>query len=109
LTDAVAVFIPSWYPIEGVEHVVPFESSRQYPRVPKVIVPSWPATLKSALRKKTDLKYGTQKETTARRAVATRVTMKPGVAGRTQIILPSGKGKCRIELRGEGREDGGKG
>jgi len=46
-----------------------------------------------ALRKKTDLKYGTQKETTARSAVATKVTMKPGVAGRRQPIFRCGGGK----------------
>jgi hypothetical protein len=44
--------------------------------------------VKSAFRKKTDLKYGTQKETTAKSAVATSVTRKPGVAGRMQDIIP---------------------
>jgi hypothetical protein len=39
-----------------------------------------------ALRKKMDLKKGTQKETTARRTVAVSVQMKPGVAGRRQPI-----------------------
>jgi hypothetical protein len=38
------------------------------------------------LRKKTDLNRGTEKETTASRTVAVRVTKNPGVAGRRRPI-----------------------
>ena len=72
---------PTSYPTEGLEQVVPFCSSRQYPRTPKVIEPLTPDTAREALRKKMDLNHGTEKETMARRIVATRVTRKPGVAG----------------------------
>lgn len=60
--------------------------SVQNPSVPKVIEPLIPVSASDALRKKTDLKYGTEKTTTARRAAATRVTKKPGVAGRMMPI-----------------------
>jgi len=43
--------------------------------------PLIPSTAREALRKNTDLNHGTEKETTARRIVATKVTRKPGVAG----------------------------
>jgi hypothetical protein len=43
--------------------------------------PLIPSTAREALRKKMDLNHGTEKETTARRMAASRVTMKPGVAG----------------------------
>ena len=43
--------------------------------------PLWPSAARLALRKKTLWKYGTEKDTTASRIVATRVVMKPGVAG----------------------------
>ena len=43
--------------------------------------PSIPSTEREALRKYIDLNQGTEKETTARRIVATKVTRKPGVAG----------------------------
>jgi hypothetical protein len=43
--------------------------------------PSIPSTEREALRKYIDLNQGTEKETTARRTVAIRVTRKPGVAG----------------------------
>lgn len=43
--------------------------------------PSIPSTEREALRKYIDLNHGTEKETTARRTVAIRVTIKPGVAG----------------------------
>ena len=41
-----------------------------------------PSALRDAFRKKTDLKYGTEKETIARRTAASRVMRNPGVAGR---------------------------
>ena len=74
----------SSYPTLGFEHVVPFDNCTQYPRVPKVIEPLIPWFWRDALRKKTDLKYGTENDTTARRTAARRVTRKPGVAGRIQ-------------------------
>jgi Flp pilus assembly protein CpaB len=43
--------------------------------------PSTPSTASEALRKNTDLNHGTEKVTTARRTVAIKVTIKPGVAG----------------------------
>lgn len=43
--------------------------------------------MKSALRKYTDLEYGTQKDTTANKMAATSVTTKPGVAGRMQGMI----------------------
>ena len=43
--------------------------------------PSIPSTESEALRKYMDLNHGTEKETTARRTVAIKVTRKPGVAG----------------------------
>lgn len=48
--------------------------------------PLTPPTDMLAFRKYTDLKYGTQKETTAKSTVAINVTMKPGVAGRMKPI-----------------------
>jgi hypothetical protein len=72
---------PSWYPMEALEQVVPLFSSRQYPRTPKVMEPSILSTESEALRRKMDLNHGTEKETMARRTVAIRVTMNPGVAG----------------------------
>ena len=62
--------------------VVPFDKCRQYPSVPNVMLPDRPSTAKEALRKNTDLAYGTEKHTIARRIVAIKVTKKPGVAGR---------------------------
>ena len=53
----------------------------QYPSTPKVMEPLIPSTEREALRKYIDLNQGTEKETTARRTVATKVTRKPGVAG----------------------------
>lgn len=43
--------------------------------------PLIPSTAREALRKYIDLNHGTEKETTARRMVAVKVTRKPGVAG----------------------------
>lgn len=74
---------------------------KQYPRVPNVIDSSWPLVVIEALRKKTDLRMGTLKETTARRPVAMRVTRKPGVAGR---IRPIGGGREDESERGEREE-----
>lgn len=70
----------------GLEQVVPFANSRQYPSVPNVMDPLTPPADMLAFRKYTDLKYGTQKETTAKSTVAINVTMKPGVAGRMKPI-----------------------
>ena len=41
--------------------------------------------------------YGTQKETTARSMVAVRVTTKPGVAGRRQLIGSDVGSKGKIQ------------
>jgi hypothetical protein len=43
--------------------------------------PLIPSTASEALRKNTDLNHGTEKETIARRMVAIKVTINPGVAG----------------------------
>jgi hypothetical protein len=43
--------------------------------------PSVPSTEREAFKKNTDLNHGTEKETTARRIVASKVMRKPGVAG----------------------------
>jgi hypothetical protein len=43
--------------------------------------PLIPSTARDAFRKKMALNHGTEKETTARRMVARRVTRNPGVAG----------------------------
>jgi hypothetical protein len=48
--------------------------------------PLCPSAARLALRKKTLWKYGTEKETTARRIVASRVVRKPGVAGFNMAI-----------------------
>lgn len=61
--------------------MVPLFNWRQYPRTPKVTEPSIPCTESEALRKNTDLNHGTEKETMARRMVAIKVTINPGVAG----------------------------
>lgn len=61
--------------------------SVQNPRTPKVIEPETPVSASDALRKYTDLKYGTEKTTTARRAAAVKVTKNPGVAGRMMPML----------------------
>jgi hypothetical protein len=61
--------------------VVPLFNSRQYPRTPKVTEPLIPSTASEALRKNTDLNNGTEKETMARRMVAVKVIINPGVAG----------------------------
>jgi hypothetical protein len=53
-----------------------------------------------ALRKKMDLKKGTQKETTARSTVAVKVQRKPGVAGRRQPIAQNEEERVR-ERKGE--------
>lgn len=53
--------------------------------------PLAPFSVTEALRKKTDLMNGTQNETIARSMVAVSVTIKPGVAGRMQLICPDGK------------------
>jgi hypothetical protein len=70
----------------GFVQVVPLFSSKQYPSVPRVIVPLKLSKLIEALRKKIDLRRGTLNETTARRIVAMSVTRKPGVAGRKIIV-----------------------
>lgn len=85
--DLALEYVPSSYPTDGEEQVVPFENSKQYPNVPKVMVPFTPLEAMVALRKYTDLKYGTQNDTTARRIVAVSVQMNPGVAGRMKPIL----------------------
>jgi hypothetical protein len=41
--------------MDGFEHVVPFDNSRQYPNVPNVMFPLRPLTVILAFRKKTDL------------------------------------------------------
>jgi hypothetical protein len=46
-----------------------------------VIEPLTPSTASEALRKNTNLNHGTEKETMARRMVAVKVIIKPGVAG----------------------------
>jgi hypothetical protein len=46
-----------------------------------VTEPLIPSTASEALRKNTDLNHGTEKETMARRMVAIKVTINPGVAG----------------------------
>jgi hypothetical protein len=46
-----------------------------------VTEPLIPSTASEALRKNTDLNHGTEKETIARRMVAIKVTINPGVAG----------------------------
>lgn len=61
--------------------MVPLLSWTQYPRTPKVMVPLVPPAESEALRKYTNLNHGTEKETMARRMVASKVTIKPGVAG----------------------------
>jgi hypothetical protein len=61
--------------------VVPLFNWKQYPRTPKVTEPLIPSTASEALRKNTDLNHGTEKETIARRMVAIKVTINPGVAG----------------------------
>jgi len=73
--------------MDGFEQEVPLLNSKQYPSVPKVMFPLKPLTDMAAFRKKIDLKYGTQNETTAKRTVAARVTRKPGVAGRMRPIV----------------------
>ena len=74
-------------PIVGLEHVVPFDdNSKQYPSVPSDIVPFSLPTVSEACRKETDLMMGTLKDAIAKRIVASRVTRKPGVAGRRQPI-----------------------
>ena len=67
--------------MEGLEQVVPLLSWTQYPRTPKVMEPLIPSTESEALRKYTNLNHGTEKETRARRTVASKVMINPGVAG----------------------------
>jgi hypothetical protein len=80
-------YSPSSYPTDGFEQFVFPAISKQYPNVPNVMDPEVPPSDSDALRKYIDLKYGTQNETTANRIVATRVTIKPGVAGRSMPIV----------------------
>ena len=46
-----------------------------------------PPSVIEALRKNTDLLIGTQRATIARSIVAMDVTIKPGVAGRIQLMI----------------------
>jgi hypothetical protein len=51
--------------------------------------PVMPSTVKLAFRKYIVLKMGVEKETTASKMVATRVVMKPGVAGLRKPMVVS--------------------
>ena len=59
-----------------------------------------PSRERLALMMKIDLITGTQKETIVRQAVAARVTMKPGVAGRMQLMREERRmvGCCLVKL-----------
>lgn len=91
---------PSEYPMLGLVQVVPFARCKQYPSVPKVISPVIPSSARDAFKKKTDLKYGTEKVTMPRRTAAASVTRKPGVAGFQQAILHARAGYGERESDG---------